>query len=596
MDDDFEIIDAPAMQATEDLSIRANVNDQLEGIPTLEAERSIDPLNAAMQATAKEASKDGPIFFADLGVEKDLIYNTWREGVPEEDRGVFNCSACRRFLRRYGNLCTITSVGALQPLFWQSGASVFPQYFKKPVINIANLFEGKTVAQVFKTEEPCPFIFGTCRSPRDYRSHFSVTLTKLPPSARNFVASQDAGTLYTMLNRVIEENCLDVITKAHHMIHDGQLPYATSHEAPISYLNGVAKKLAEQKLNIVSRRNLITKFALEAFPGCISSLCGGMLGYLLECIREGQDFPTLLHNWRNKADPHSYLRPIAAPSEGNVRDAEKIFAKLGYNSYDLERVYLTLDQVPENGIMWSPKPAIVSELAKSSEKPSTAPGQIFGKLLMKASEVKNTVDLWDTPIIDISFRRFAERILPNVASMELDVAPRLFMYFFTNGKENSKPLMSFSSKTNLASWYVWGSECSPERASMKAGWAKVNSVVALPHMWENISPMDALDDEKVEAFKHKRHGIRYLFCLEGAREINPECLCLFPTLIKSEFHSVRQTVEAFSREGRIEYPAGGKAHVGGVIISKEGVGKREVLVRINTHAGQMSKYKITLFD
>jgi hypothetical protein len=115
-------------------------------------------------------------------------------------------------------------------------------------------------------------------------------------------------------------------------------------------------------------------------------------------------------------------------------------------------------------------------------------------------------------------------------------------------------------------------------------------------MWDFITPLDALDSEKCEEFKFKRHGIRYLFVLEGVKDMQPRELCLFPTLLKSEFHAVRGTIEAFSNKGRIEQPDGKERdHVGGFEIAKER-GKEEMVVGVETKAGQVARYRITLFE
>jgi hypothetical protein len=64
----------------------------------------------------------------------------------------------------------------------------------------------------------------------------------------------------------------------------------------------------------VKRKNLVTKYAREAFPGCVSSLRGGMIGFLLECITKGEEFEDLKESWERMADPLSYMRPTAGMS------------------------------------------------------------------------------------------------------------------------------------------------------------------------------------------------------------------------------------------------------------------------------------------
>lgn len=38
--------------------------------------------------------------------EEDLWY-TYYNNLPEENRAQFNCNTCKKFIRKYGNICTI---------------------------------------------------------------------------------------------------------------------------------------------------------------------------------------------------------------------------------------------------------------------------------------------------------------------------------------------------------------------------------------------------------------------------------------------------------------------------------------------------------
>lgn len=116
-------------------------------------------------------------------------------------------------------------------------------------------------------------------------------------------------------------------------------------------------------------------------------------------------------------------------------------------------------------------------------------------------------------------------------------------------------------------------------------------------MWDHfLHPIDALDEHKVEAFPHKRNDIRYLFVLDGAKDTqNNSGLALFPTLMKSEFHGVRSTVESFNRSRKLgEVPMEMGSAVGGLIVAKEGSPK--FVVKVRNMEGQVSRYRIALFE
>jgi hypothetical protein len=67
------------------------------------------------------------------------------------------------------------------------------------------------------------------------------------------------------------------------------------------------------------------------------------------------------------------------------------------------------------------------------------------------------------------------------------------------------------------------------------------------------------------AFKyyHSKNGFRYLVGLDGITHWHDTELCLFPTLLKSEFHGVRSTIERHSKMGRVRMPDAGPIVGGG---------------------------------
>ncbi|RFU32626.1 hypothetical protein B7463_g3727, partial [Scytalidium lignicola] len=346
----------------------------------------------------------------------------------------------------------------------------------------------------------------------------------------------------------------------------------------------------------IKKRNLLTRIAREAFVGCLSSLRTGMVGYLLECLREYQDFETIRMKWEAKANSLSYLRPIAPPSGENY---EKVFAKLGFTLDDMRRVFLTMDQVPQSAILWSPVGAEASD--KATENPKLI--RLFKKLLRERQwkpEKQNDIKDSDVPCNDISFRRFVLSVLPNVVSIEYQVGATVPGYYFTTGRPGSKPIMAFHNEGgHTASWYTRSVPRPCKDMNLKPGWATVRSIISFPHMWDCFeSAADGIDDEKAEKFKFKRYDIKYLFVLDGAAETTfGNGLCLFPTLMKGEFHGVRKSAEAFSAKREIEQPDNRSAQqVAGISVQKAPSKEEKPVIRVRTASGQESKYKIVLFE
>lgn len=133
---------------------------------------------------------------------------------------------------------------------------------------------------------------------------------------------------------------------------------------------------------------------------------------------------------------------------------------------------------------------------------------------------------------------------------------------------------------------------------MKWGaFTRVLGIVGFPHIWDSYDfsdPTTAFDEARFEAFTQKRNGLRFLIVLEEAREQRENLgLCLFPTLMRCEFHGVRGTVEEFSQ--CIEDPEERKSIAGGFCVSKLQE-KIDFVIGVTMKTGMVGRYRIALFE
>ena len=81
-------------------------------LPGLNVEDGHDELRAQVRAHFAAAIASGaPLFVTNAG---DL-WQTYLEAIPDPLRQSMNCSACRKFIQRYGSLVTIDDKGAPRP-------------------------------------------------------------------------------------------------------------------------------------------------------------------------------------------------------------------------------------------------------------------------------------------------------------------------------------------------------------------------------------------------------------------------------------------------------------------------------------------------
>jgi hypothetical protein len=127
---------------------------------------------------------------------------------------------------------------------------------------------------------------------------------------------------------------------------------------------------------------------------------------------------------------------------------------------------------------------------------------------------------------------------------------------------------------NPFSWYLYAGMNNASNWSLQAGtWAKVTAAALFPPMWHG------------GGFDHQ--GKRALFVIEGQRDKRDPSLCLFPEILKSEFHGVRSVIEAYSHSKKLD---------GADEASANGIEVIGAHVRVKLANGPEVEYKIDRWD
>jgi hypothetical protein len=189
------------------------------------------------------------------------------------------------------------------------------------------------------------------------------------------------------------------------------------------------------------------------------------------------------------------------------------------------------------------------------------------------------------------------KILPTAQKVQYRLSTEpIHLYFFITGLPGTKPLMQWHDDANRASWYTHIHPTSVENHGLSPDWTPVSYIIPFPHLWDGIPATTTFplsEDPATFKYYHSKNGFRYLVGLDGITEARDNELCLFPTLLKSEFHGVRSTIERYSKMGRVETPEAGPA-VGGIAINKSKDNKH--LFRVMDQRGQQDTYEIVLFE
>ena len=90
---------------------------------------------------------------------------------------------------------------------------------------------------------------------------------------------------------------------------------------------------------------------------------------------------------------------------------------------------------------------------------------------------------------------------------------------------------------NPVSWYLYSGGSPAHQFNVVGGQAvEVTAITQKPSEWNG-------------GMQHQGTGI--IFLMNGAKDQRTPSLCLFPEILKSEFHGVRSVIEAHNKSGRI---------------------------------------------
>jgi hypothetical protein len=424
-----------------------------------------------------------------------------------------------------------------------------------------------------------------------FRISFSSSSTGGHTSLVNSVQCRTCFHAHPSANRLI-------VRRTSQLLLEDKLPYADGHKASIRWLLDLKEKKSDalDAANEVAKHNLTHHIAASSFLGCLKQLRSGAVSILLSDVKENKPFQDIERSWNGMTRPLAYMRPTAAPSAGNIAVAEKLFSSLGLTKEDMRREYLTENGIPDSVYIFRDRQCSASTPPKEG---------IFGHIVpknapKKSPEQSEIPHKWniDVPPTSMSFSTFARKVLPNAQKIEYRLPDSIGLYYFITGLPGSKPLMQWHGDTNRVSWYTHNTPVNVATHGLHSEWTPVPYIIPFPHLWDGIPATMAfpLSEDMATAFKyyHSKNGFRYLIGLKGIEEPGGLELCLFPTLMKSEFHGVRSTIERYSKMGRIEKPPGA-AMVGGVEINRSSH-KGNHVFRVMDDRGQQGTYEIVLFE
>ena len=497
------------------------------------------------------------LFTTDVS-DLDTVY---LNALPPEHRQYYTCHACRNFLQTFGGLVIIDDQGRTISPFWYVEEPL--PFYHTAVDAMAHMVRRASVTGIFLSSKS---VWG--KPITGPWHHFAV----IPPASMTFKRmTQTAGQAiagkredFGMLARSLAEFTPSTVSQAVRLLTSEALYRSEKCLGVAEWLAGLHTQRAAAKDTRV-RHNLLWK-AVAMAPAGFCHVRSSMIGTLLEDIGAGMTFAEVKTRFDAKMHPLRYQRPQAAPTAGNIEQAEKLVEQLGIAA-SLRRRFARLDEVET---VWRPTPPA---------PPPQGVG-VFAHLRPKGQPEPTRLGI---PPMTMTWKKFRATILPDAQRIE---------YFIPGGHSNFTALLTAvdplalpilqwdrEDRRNPVSLYVWHMGSAPSQWGLTGNsYCEVSAITFNPSMWHDEGH-----------FQHQGRAV--IFLLEGARETRFDGLALFPECLKAELHGVRSTIEAYSRAGTLEGAENGSAC--GIVL--ESSQSWQARVRVKT-AMVMQEYLLDRWD
>lgn len=364
-----------------------------------------------VRTTFERITKNGSVFTT--GVTGDDVYETYLGAFPEGTNPVFkqrtehDCSSCKSFIRRIGNVVAINDAGQIVTV-WDDAAKKAPA----PYNTVAAALRAKVVASpidnLFRVSTN-EHSFGAATS----RSQDPVTLKvttwnhlhtgEIPSALRVASPGQVCGEFRTtveVFERGLTELTPDAVETVKSLIDANGLYRGEEHRTAVVKFQKAQQ--AYLKLGASERRTFV--WAHSADPAV--RFRNTVIGTLVTDLSEGMDLEAAVRSFEAKVAPTNYKRTTALITPGMVKKAMETLQELDLESA-LDRRIATLKDISVNDVVW----------VDGASKPLMKGG--IADVLMSHALNTSTASVDTGHAEDITLDDFMARVLPGASGMEL---------------------------------------------------------------------------------------------------------------------------------------------------------------------------------
>jgi hypothetical protein len=421
------------------------------------------------------------VLFETNANDADSLYQTYLEALPAEWTQHHTCNTCRAFFRRYAGLVWVDpTTGTTVPAMWPHDSSTVPDFYQKANTAIFQRVSHATITGVLCTNSTP---WGTAQTAE--WTHFSVVPQRVHQTVRqglkepHEIAAERAEDA-RMLRQALNDFPLILAKQALALVQSDQL-YRT---ATVQGIAAWFVKLHEQLSSVrgIRWQNLVW-LAVATAPAGFAHIRSSVFGTLLTDLQDGlgiYGIEGIKARFAEKLAPDRYRRAQAAPSEGAVAVAERLFQELNLTPA-LARRYAQLSELPKTAFLWTPQTTVGS------------PASTFGHLHTKQSRPAAASPV--SAAGSMTWEKFQRTILPMAERIEAKVPTQgdRFMALVTAADIAAPALLQWDREEsrNPFSWYYAGGiDAEIRRRLVREGGRFENLDIRFSLMWNNYNDLD----------------------------------------------------------------------------------------------------------
>jgi len=373
---------------------------------------SLFPLFARLvAATFQRMVQNSTVLVA--GVTGDDLYATYLGSFPEgtdplfRERTEHDCSSCKNFVRRVGNVVAINGEGAVLTI-WDEAAKSAPEHYKHVASVMREKVLASPVSDLFRvsTKESS---FGTATS-RSQDPQTKKVLTwdhfytgPIPAGLQATSPGEVCGAFRTTVQvfaRGLVELTPDAVGTVMDLITANSIYRGEEHRAAVAQFQKAQR--AYLKLEEGDRRTYAWAHAGDPSARFRNTV----IGTLVQALSEGVDLETAVRSYESKVAPQNYKRTSALITPAMVAKAMATIQELDLEPA-LERRFAVIGDISVRDVLW----------VDGSAKPRMKGG--IGDTLMAHAQNVSTAPVDESRAEEISLDAFMANVLPGATGVEV---------------------------------------------------------------------------------------------------------------------------------------------------------------------------------